>query len=198
MSWRNRALSCLEVRPSLLVVLAVLGVCYCFQLGYLQGLLATAMIASSLLLHELGHVVVASAHGVKVKRIGFAAAGGYTVREHSGRWWVEAESAAAGPLANLVLFLLLNHAGPMAHAVAKANLILAIGNLIPFPYSDGGRLWKAISSRESAIMAGVRAEAAAPVQPHLVEAAGIGRNLSEQLELPASEPAPAAQGHHPS
>jgi len=153
------------------------------------------MIAFSLLLHELGHVVVASAHGVKVKRIGFAAAGGYTVREHSGRWWVEAESAAAGPLANLVLFLLLNHAGPMAHAVAKANLILAIGNLIPFPYSDGGRLWKAISSRESAIMAGVRAEAAAPVQPHLVEAAGIGRNLSEQLELPASEPAPAAQGH---
>jgi len=155
-----------------------LGCCYFLQFGCLRGLLATAFIAFSLLLHELGHVLVALAHGVKVKRIGFAAAGGYTVREFSGRRWVEAQSAAAGPLVNLLLFLLFSLAGgPVAYALAKANLVLGIGNLIPFPRSDGGRLWKAIFSPSDAVGAAVPVQAPVQAKSHVVEAAGIGRKI---------------------
>jgi len=177
MRWPNRTLS-LEVKPSILFILAALGVCYAFQLGWWRGLAATLMIALSLLLHELAHVLVAFAHGVKVKRIGFAAAGGYTVRESSGKWWVEAQSSAAGPMVNLLLFLAFSSVGGgVARVVAMANLILGIGNLIPLPRSDGARLWKAVFSRERATMVAVPAPPAVPANPHVVEAAGIGREI---------------------
>lgn len=187
MSSPNRALSYLEVRPSFLVALAMLSFCYCIQLGYLQGLLATASITLSLLLHELGHVVVASAYGANVKRIGFTVTGGYTVREFSGRRWVEAQSAAAGPLVNLVLFLLLDHAGTMAHAVARANLVLAVGNLVPLPHCDGGRLWKAIFSPTTMLEADVPSRATVPGKTQVIEAAGIrGKSFPIAISLPAS------------
>jgi stage IV sporulation protein FB len=142
-------------------------------------MLAAAMVAVSLVLHEVGHVVIASAYGVKVKRVGFAALGGYTVREFSGRRWVEAQSAAAGPLVNLLLFLVLSYVGGgVAHSVANANLILVIGNLIPFRRSDGWRLWKAISSLETASPPASVPSAAIPAEPQVVEAAGVGRKAS--------------------
>jgi len=180
MSWPNRALSYLEVKPSLLVPLAALSLCYAVRLGGLRGILAAALVACSLLLHELGHVLIASAYGVKVKKIGLAALGGYTVREPSGRRWVEAQSAAAGPLVNLLLVLTFRSVGGgVARTVADANLILAIGNLIPLLRSDGWRLWKAISSLETASPpAGIPAAAAISAQPQVVEAAGVGRKTS--------------------
>jgi len=178
MSWPNRALGYLEVKPSLLIAVVALVLGYGLCLGYARGLLVTAMIVLSLLLHELGHVLVASAYGVRVKRIGFAVLGGYTVREFSARRWVEAQSAVAGPLVNLLLFLVLNSAeGSVAHAVAYANLILAIGNMIPLGRSDGRRLWKVISSWESAL-ANPPAKAAIPAETPVLEAAGIGQNIS--------------------
>jgi len=178
MSWPDRALGYLELKPSLLVAVVALVLGYGLRLGYTRSLLVTAMIGLSLLLHELGHVLIASAHGVKVKRIGFGVLGGYTVREFSGRRWVEAQSAVAGPLVNLLLFLVLHSAGgPVAHAVAKANLILAIGNMIPLGRSDGRRLWKVISSWESAL-ANPPAKAAIPAETPVLEAAGIGQKIS--------------------
>jgi len=179
MSCPNRTLSHLEVRSSLLIALAGLVLFYALLLGWVRGLLATALVACSVLLHELGHVLVATVNGVKVKRIGFAAAGGYTVRELSRRWWVEAESALAGPLVNLLLFLVFNSAGGVvAHAAAQANLVLAIGNLIPLSRSDGSRLWKAISSRETAASASAPAQAAIQAAPQVVESAGVGGKIS--------------------
>jgi len=177
MSWPKRALGYLELKPSLLIAVIALVLGYGFRLGYMRGLLVTAMIALSLLLHELGHVLIASAHGVKVKRIGLAVLGGYTVREFSGRRWVEAQSAVAGPLVNLLLFLVLISAeGPVAHAVARANLLLAVGNLIPLGRSDGRRLWKVISSWDSAL-ASAPAKVAIQAEPPVLEAAGIGQKI---------------------
>jgi Zn-dependent protease len=176
MSWPNRTLGYLEVKPSLLVPLAALALCYGFRLGCLRSLLVTAMIACSLLLHELGHVLIASAYGVKIKKIGLAIRGGYTVRESSGRWCVEAQSAAAGPLVNLLIFLILRSAGgAVAPAVANANLVLAIGNLIPIGRTDGWRLWQAISAtaRES-----IRSNPAISAEPQVVEAAGVVQKTS--------------------
>jgi len=178
MSWPDRALGYLELKPSLLVAVVALVLGYGLRLGYTRSLLVTAMIGLSLLLHELGHVLIASAHGVKVKRIGFGVLGGYTVREFSGRRWVEAQSAVAGPLVNLLLFLVFISAeGPVANAVARANLVLAIGNLIPLGRSDGRRLWKAISSWESAL-ASAPARVAVAAKPPVLEAAGIGRKIT--------------------
>jgi len=176
MSWLNRALSYLEVKPSLLVPLVALSLCYTIRLGGLRGILASALVAFSLLLHEFGHVLIASVYRVKVKKIGLAAFGGYTVRESSGRWWVEAQSAAAGALVNLLLFLMFRSAGEgVPRTVANANLILAIGNLIPLRPSDGWRLWKAISSPDMASPPAGISAAAISAQPQVVEAAGVSR-----------------------
>jgi Zn-dependent protease len=182
MSWPNRALGYIEVKPSLLVPLAALALCYGFRLGCLRGLLATAMIACSLLLHELGHVLIASVYGVKVRKIGLATRGGYTVRESSGRRWVEAQSAAAGPLVNLLIFVILRSAGgAVAPAVANANLVLAIGNLIPIGRTDGWRLWQAISSLETvAARESIRSNPAISAEPQVVEAAGVVQKASPQ------------------
>jgi Zn-dependent protease len=157
-----------------------LSLFYALRLGGLRGMLAAAMVAVSLLLHEVGHVLIASAYGAPVKKIGLAALGGYTVRESSGRRWMEAQSAAAGPLVNLLIFLILSSVGgAVAQAVANANLLLAIGNLIPLRRSDGWRLWKAISSLETASPpASIPATAAISAQPQVVEPAGVGRKTS--------------------
>jgi Zn-dependent protease len=67
----------------------------------------------------------------------------------------------------------------VARTVANANLILAIGNLIPLRRSDGWRLWKAISSPETASPpASIPATAAISAQTQVVEAAGVGRKTS--------------------
>lgn len=119
-----------------------------------KGLVASLLFFLSILLHELGHAVVALRSGVRTHSITLFIFGGVTRPEtepKDGR--AEFRIAAAGPLVSLALAGLfyvcaaLPFVGPSAAAVATylavSNLILALFNLVPVFPMDGGRLLRA-------------------------------------------------------
>jgi Zn-dependent protease len=96
------------------------------------GYLTICLVA--VVLHELGHVVVATALGVRVKRIGISWRGPYIVREQ-GAPLASFFIALAGPGMNLLIALTLWSAAPRFGFI---NLLLGAYNLIPFiPGLDG-------------------------------------------------------------
>ncbi len=116
-----------------------------------KGLVASLLFFVSILLHELGHAVVARLHGLRTRSITLFIFGGVAQLEKDpkdGRaeFWM----AAAGPVVSLALAgvfyacATLPFVGPSAAAVAKylalINLILAVFNLVPAFPMDGGRL----------------------------------------------------------
>ncbi len=116
-----------------------------------KGLVASLLFFVSILLHELGHAVVALRYGLRTRSITLFIFGGVAQLERDpkdGRaeFWM----AAAGPLVSLTLAGLfyagatLPLLGPSAAAVAKylalINLMLAAFNLVPAFPMDGGRL----------------------------------------------------------
>jgi len=116
-----------------------------------KGLVASLLFFVSILLHELGHAVVARHHGLRTTSITLFIFGGVARLEHEptdGR--AELWMAAAGPAVSLALAGLfyagstLWFAGPSVAAIAKylavINLILALFNLVPAFPMDGGRL----------------------------------------------------------
>jgi len=116
-----------------------------------KGLVASLLFFVSILLHELGHAVVARRQGLRTRSITLFVFGGVAQLEKDPRdgraeFWM----AAAGPVASLALAGLfyalasLPFLGPSAAAVAKylalINLMLALFNLVPAFPMDGGRL----------------------------------------------------------
>jgi Zn-dependent protease/CBS domain-containing protein len=116
-----------------------------------KGVVASLLFFVSILLHELGHAVVALRHGLRTRSITLFIFGGVAQLEKDptdGRaeFWM----AAAGPGVSLVLAGLfyagsqLPFVGPSAAAVstylALINLMLALFNLVPAFPMDGGRL----------------------------------------------------------
>lgn len=116
-----------------------------------KGLVASLLFFVSILIHELGHAVVALLYGVRTRSITLFIFGGVAQLEEDPRdgraeFWM----AAAGPLVSLTLAGLfytcatLPFVGPSGAAVAKylalINLILALFNLVPAFPMDGGRL----------------------------------------------------------
>jgi len=116
-----------------------------------KGLVASLLFFVSILLHELGHAVVARRQGLRTRSITLFVFGGVAQLETDPRdgraeFWM----AAAGPVASLALAGLfytlasLPFLGPSAAAVAKylalINLMLALFNLVPAFPMDGGRL----------------------------------------------------------
>jgi Zn-dependent protease/CBS domain-containing protein len=116
-----------------------------------KGLVASLLFFVSIVLHELGHAVVARRHGLRTRSITLFVFGGVAQLEKDPRdgraeFWM----AAAGPVVSLVLAgvfytcATLPFLGPSAAAVARylalINLILALFNLVPAFPMDGGRL----------------------------------------------------------
>jgi Zn-dependent protease/CBS domain-containing protein len=116
-----------------------------------KGLVTSLLFFVSILLHELGHAVVARRGGLRTRSITLFIFGGVAQLEKDpkdGRteFWM----AAAGPAVSLTLaglfyaYATLPWVGPSAVAVAKylalINLILGLFNLIPAFPMDGGRL----------------------------------------------------------
>ena len=95
--------------------------------GLLFGLLA-------MVLHEIGHLCVAQALGLKVKNVGFSWKGMYTVRE-AGPPEINLQVSLAGPLTNLALTALWS----VSPIFGLAHLFVGICNLLPLPGSDGKR-----------------------------------------------------------
>jgi Zn-dependent protease len=119
-------------------------------LAYLIGLALVACLLVSVLLHELGHALVARRHGVPVRRVTLDLLGGHTDLERDlPRPGAEAVVALIGPgislacgLACLATWALLPHSwfvADVALQVALINLVVAGYNALPGLPLDGGR-----------------------------------------------------------
>lgn len=126
-----------------------------------------------ILVHELGHALVARDRGVKAERIIlFPLGGGAYLPDQPKQLWAEILVYAAGPLANIFLaivawiILLLRPDGELLVAyflrlsgnivvqpaifdqilgiTLGVNLLLALGNLLPAYPLDGGRILRAL------------------------------------------------------
>ena len=158
----------LRIHPSWFVILGLATVA--FQQQYSQelsgsgtslelwglSLLTAVLLFVSVLLHELGHSLVALQQGVQVRSITLFLLGGVASVEREcptalGSLMV----AAAGPLVSLILAGLLlagghsaAHASPLLGAMVNElgglNLILALFNLLPGLPLDGGLILKAL------------------------------------------------------
>ena len=158
----------LRIHPSwfVILVLATLG----FQQQYSQelarqgtqaelwglGFLTALLLFVSVLLHELGHSMVAIAQGVKVRSITLFLLGGVASVERECSTAIGALLvAAAGPLVSLLLAALLlagshgvSHLSPLLGAMCEQlgvlNLMLGLFNLLPGLPLDGGLILKAL------------------------------------------------------
>jgi len=120
-----------------------------------RGLVASLLFFVSILLHELGHSVVARRRGLSIHSITLFIFGGVARLEkdpHDGR--TEFQMAAAGPAVSLALALLFYAAGSLAFLgpgtravtryLAAINVVVAIFNLVPAFPLDGGRLLRGL------------------------------------------------------
>jgi Zn-dependent protease/predicted transcriptional regulator len=123
---------------------------------FLLGLVAALGLFASVVLHELGHAVVARLYGVKVRSITLWFLGGVARFEEMPRQrGAEAVVAVAGPLVSFALALLfaivIGFVPPEASAtrfvigyLVFANALVAIFNLIPALPLDGGRILRSV------------------------------------------------------
>ncbi|WP_413174433.1 site-2 protease family protein [Anabaena azotica] len=131
------------------------------------GLVMALLLFTSVLLHELGHSLVAQSQGIKVNSITLFFFGGIAAIEEESKTPGKAfQVAIAGPMVSIVLFLLLNLVSNvisdttlvsfMVRDLARINLIVALFNLIPGLPLDGGQvlkaaLWKVTGDRFQAV-----------------------------------------------
>lgn len=134
-----------------------------FRFGARFGIAAGIITFSSVLLHELGHALVAQKFGIRIASIDLHVLGGMALMTRSPeRPRDEVLIAAAGPIVSLVLGLSIGFVltflgswpaaedifgeptliGVLAYA-ALVNLGMAIFNLVPALPMDGGRIFRA-------------------------------------------------------
>ncbi len=139
----------------------------------LRALGLVGVIFGSVILHELGHALVARRAGVPAKGIILLPIGGVTILdeaqaipESDTTWKRDIRIAVAGPLVNLfiagvfALLLLavvpgfplatkpLVHPGNLLRSVVWLNVYLGLFNLLPAYPMDGGRVLRALFSRQ--------------------------------------------------
>jgi len=160
-SIRIGSIAGIPIRVHLLFVLLVAVLAFTPGAGFLE-LAAFGVLVVCVVLHELGHALMARRFGIRVVDITLWPLGGLARLSHmpeSSR--VEAAIAAAGPAVNVALALaalpvLLATAGDtptespvaaLALAFVAVNALMAGFNLLPAFPTDGGRLLRAWFAR---------------------------------------------------
>jgi Zn-dependent protease len=155
-SFRLGTLAGFPVRVNLtfLIMLGVVAVWF----GGLEGVAVLLMAAGSVLLHELGHALVARHLGVPVSGIELHFFGGAAQMADIPRSpGDEIAVAAAGPAVSFALAG-IGHglAGvtglPALALFGTVNLVLALFNLLPAFPSDGGRILRAMLARRRGLV----------------------------------------------
>lgn len=119
------------------------ALCVLFGIGTYGGWLGLALgalLVASLLMHEVGHMLVAIVLRVPVREFGLCLGGAYNRRAYAGRRRDEILISAAGPLMNLFVALPLLLLPRIGAQLALCNLLLCAVNLLPLPSSDGMRI----------------------------------------------------------
>jgi len=134
--------------------------------GAVRGLLLVCIIFGSVVLHELGHALVARRYGLLVRSILLLPIGGMTFMEEPGPERSnparDIRIAVAGPLVNLVIAGVaalaitgltphvklwgqpLVDAGNLPRSLVWSNIFLGAFNLLPAYPMDGGRILRAL------------------------------------------------------
>jgi stage IV sporulation protein FB len=129
--------------------LLLLGAVLLFM-GGVPGVFVALMVAGSVLVHELGHALVARHLGVPVRSIGLHFFGGAAQMAALPRTaGDEIAIAAAGPAVSFALAGVGHLLGALTGVgvfglFAAVNLVLALFNLLPAFPSDGGRILRAL------------------------------------------------------
>lgn len=142
-------------------------------LGWSAGVVMALLLFGSVLLHELGHSLVARSQGIKVNSITLFLFGGIAAIEEESKSPGQAfQVAIAGPAVSIGLFGLLTGlayvlpasslASVLVGELGKINLVLALFNLIPGLPLDGGQVlkaavWKVTGNRFQAVHWAARA-----------------------------------------
>ena len=142
-------------------------------LAWSAGVVMALLLFGSVLLHELGHSLVARSQGIRVNSITLFLFGGIaSIEEESKTPGKAFQVAIAGPAVSVALFLLLRLVGGflppnspasmMVGDLARINLVLALFNLIPGLPLDGGQvlkaaLWQATGNRFKAVRLAAKA-----------------------------------------
>jgi Zn-dependent protease/CBS domain-containing protein len=138
----------------------------------LRALALGGIVFGSVILHELGHALVARGSGVPAKAIILLPIGGVTILDEvhavpdpANAWKRDIRIAAAGPLVNLLLAAAsalvivtavpgisllakpLIHLYALARSLVWVNVYLGLFNLLPAYPMDGGRVLRALFSR---------------------------------------------------
>ncbi len=147
-SWRLGSLLGfpIEINLSFLILLGIVLVAF----GGLFGVLAVCLLFAFVVLHELGHAVVARRLGVHIAGIELGFLGGAAKMVNLPRTpRHELLIAAAGPAVSVVLGVLflalgLGLGSPLVSQLGWINLVIAGFNLIPALPMDGGRILRAL------------------------------------------------------
>lgn len=142
-------------------------------IAWSAGIVMALLLFGSVLLHELGHSLVARSQGIKVNSITLFLFGGIAAIEEESKTPLKAfQVAIAGPLVSIILFFLLRlgytvipDTSPLSVMVgdlARINLVVALFNLIPGLPLDGGQvlkaaLWQVTGNRFQAVHWAARA-----------------------------------------
>ena len=151
-SWRlGRVLGFpIELNLSFLLLLAVVLVAF----GGLMGVFVVCLAFAGVLLHELGHALVARRFGVHVAGIELGFLGGAAkMMDMPRRADQEIMIAAAGPAVSLMLGGLGFGLGailgsPFISMIGWINFVIAGFNLIPALPMDGGRILRAALTKQ--------------------------------------------------
>ncbi|MBW4615658.1 MAG: site-2 protease family protein [Desmonostoc vinosum HA7617-LM4] len=123
-------------------------------IAWSAGIVMALLLFGSVLLHELGHSLVARSQGIKVNSITLFLFGGIAAIEEESKTPGKAfQVAIAGPLVSIGLFCVLrlgvyvlpdtSPISVMVGDLARINLVVALFNLIPGLPLDGGQVLKA-------------------------------------------------------
>ncbi|MDZ8186906.1 MAG: site-2 protease family protein [Nostoc sp. ChiSLP02] len=123
-------------------------------IAWSAGIVMALLLFGSVLLHELGHSLVARSQGIKVNSITLFLFGGIAAIEEESKTPLQAfQVAIAGPLVSIILFIVLRllaiflpDTSPvtmMVEDLARINLVVALFNMIPGLPLDGGQVLKA-------------------------------------------------------
>jgi Zn-dependent protease len=141
----------IRVHTSFLLLLALV---FLFM-GGTAGVAVVSMVAASVLVHELGHALLARHLGVPVGEIGLHFFGGAAqIHGLPRRPGDEIAIAAAGPAVSFAIAG-LSHLGamltgvPLLATLGWVNVVLGAFNLLPAFPSDGGRILRAWLARRS-------------------------------------------------
>ncbi len=150
--WRIGSLLGFPVELNLSFLL-LLGVIFLF-VGGVAGLLFAAVVFGSVLVHELGHALVARKLGVRISGIELHFFGGAAKMDDLPRTANhEVAIAAAGPAVSLAIAGLGLGLGAVTgwwqlQTLGWINLGLALFNLLPALPMDGGRILRALLTRK--------------------------------------------------